>query len=69
MSDPTGEVRDLEAPEPDAFEQSLPVDGRPADEPMEVLAGEILSGDLEVPESDAIEQHQPAPLYEDDSWR
>jgi len=69
MSESTSEVRDLEAPEPDAFEQSLPVGDLPVDEPVAVQAGEVLSGDLEVPENDAIEQHQPAPLYEDDSWR
>ncbi len=69
MSETTSQPRDLEVPEPDAFEQSLPVGDQPIDEPMEVLAGEALSADLEVPENDAIEQHQPATPYEEDGWR
>ena len=58
------ELRDLEAPDSDAFEQSLPVEDLLEDPPVEVL-----SGDIEVPEPDAIEQHQPALVDDDDSWR
>ena len=58
------DVRDTEVPEPDAFEQSVPVADLPEDEPVEVL-----SADLEAPEPDVFEQHQPAVGYDDDSWR
>ena len=64
MSDQMGEAQDLEAPERDAFEQSLPV-GEPADE----LPVDVLAGDIEVPVADAIEQHQPAAVDDDDNWR
>ncbi|MEA2931477.1 MAG: hypothetical protein QOI56_262 [Actinomycetota bacterium] len=64
MTDEMG-VGDLEAPERDAREQSLPV----ATEPDEGEPLEILSGDLEAPEPDAIEQHQPALVDDDDAWR
>jgi hypothetical protein len=64
MSDQLSGTQDPEAPEQDAFEQSLPVDDMPEDPPAQVL-----SDDIEVPESDAIEQHQPAPVDDDDAWR
>jgi hypothetical protein len=65
MSDRMGEVPDLEAPGPDALEQSVPV-GDPAEERPPV---EELSSDPEVPVPDAIEQRQPAPVFEDDDYR
>jgi hypothetical protein len=65
MTEDTGEIRDLEAPEPDALEQSLPV----AAAPDEDQSREILSADIEAPEPDAIEQHQPAQLDDEDAWR
>ena len=64
MSDQMGGVEDLEAPERDAFEQSLPV-VEPVDEP----SVDVLPGDIEVPVADAIEQHQPAVDDDDDNWR
>ncbi|HVF13206.1 MAG TPA: hypothetical protein VM942_01335 [Acidimicrobiales bacterium] len=63
MSDQMSGVRDIEAPERDAFEQSLPVVDVPDDPPVEVL-----SGDLEVPEPDALEQRRPAPLDDEERW-
>lgn len=57
-------ARDVEVPEQDAFEQSIPVDDAGDELPLEVL-----SGDLEVPESDAVEQRLPAAGYDDESWR
>ncbi len=65
MSEQLSQVRDVEAPAPDAFEQALPVD----DQPEIDLPVKVLSGDLEVPEPDAIEQHLPAPVDDDDNWR
>jgi len=64
MSDQRSGTQDLEAPERDALEQSLPVDDAPEDPPAQ-----LLSDDLEVPEPDAFEQHQPALVDDDDSWR
>lgn len=64
MSDQLSRTEDLEAPERDAFEQSLPVDEVP-----EELPAQVLSDDFEVPEPDAFEQHQPALVDDDDSWR
>ncbi len=64
MSDQSGEVHDLEAPERDALEQSVPVGEPPEEPPVEVL-----SGDLEVPVADALEQRQPAEVDDDDNWR
>jgi hypothetical protein len=64
MSDQRNGIQDLEAPESDALEQSLPVDEAPEDPPTQ-----LLSDDLEVPEPDAFEQHQPALVDDDDSWR
>lgn len=66
MSDRMSEVPDLEAPGPDALEQSLPVEDLPEEQPP---VEQVLSGDPEVPEPDAIEQHQPAPVYDDEDWR
>ncbi len=63
MSDQVGEIHDIEAPERDAVEQSLPVDEVPEGPPVA-----ILSDDLEIPEPDAIEQHQPVPV-DDENWR
>ena len=65
MSNRMGEVPDLEAPGPDALEQSVPV----GDPPDQGPAIEVLSSDPEVPEPDAFEQHQPAPVFEEDDYR
>lgn len=55
---------DLEAPDDDVFEQSLPVEEDEASmEPVEHLPD-----DPEAPEPDTVEQHQPAPVVDDD-WR
>lgn len=69
MSEQISDVRDLEAPLPDALEQALAVGDPPGDEAVTIPPVDLLSADFEVPESDAVEQHQPAPLYDDDSWR
>ena len=65
VGDQLGELRDIEAPRSDAFEQSLPVGGLIDVEPPV----EVLSGDIEVPVADAIEQQQPALVDDDDIWR
>jgi hypothetical protein len=64
MSDQLSRTEDLEAPERDALEQSLPVAEVPEEQ-----APQVLSDDFEVPEPDAIEQHQSALVDDDDSWR
>jgi hypothetical protein len=66
MSDRMSEVPDLEAPTPDAFEQSLPVDDVAEDAPP---VERVLATDPEVPDADAIEQSLPAPIYDDEDWR
>jgi hypothetical protein len=54
-------MSDVEVPEPDAVEQSLPV----AD-----LAGFVEpTADPEVPEADALEQAMEAPVDEEDGLR